>query len=192
MGDWCCGSAAPPARRSPSRPTSTLARSGQGPSGASASSLRPMEARKSMLASSTSACSGRTVNRPLPALTKTSSIAWATRTAGSRPMIRAAPLSECAALIIDSIATGERSKSSIASTAAESAAVWVSASSRNSSSIENLLRSSTAQTPCRRPRLDLHQVAQPVHQPPIVEQSDGPLLPVKERPRRPPCRGAHR
>ena len=56
-------------------------------------------------------------------------------------MMRAAPLSECAARIMDSIVAGERSSSSIARTPAERIAVWLSASSRNSSSIENPLKS---------------------------------------------------
>jgi len=56
-----------------------------------ASSSRAIDERKSMHERSRSACSGRHLrNRPLPAATNTSSIPWATRTAGSRPTIRAA------------------------------------------------------------------------------------------------------
>ena len=122
--------------------TSALAFCAHDPLGSRASSLRAIVARKSVAVSSRSACSGRTVKRPLSAATKQSSKACATRTAGSSPTIRAAPLSEWAARIIDSIVSGDRWSSSMARMPAERIAVWLSASSRNSSSIENPLRSS--------------------------------------------------
>ena len=122
--------------------TIASARSGHGPVGSRASGALARVDRKSTACRSTSPCSGRTVNRCLPAATKQSSKAWATRTAGSSPMILAAPFSEWAARIIDSMVAGDRSNSSTAKIPEDKTAVWISASSRNSSSIENPLRSS--------------------------------------------------
>ena len=107
---------------------------------------------------------------PFCAATKQSSIAWATRTAASSPTIRAAPLSEWAARIRGSIASGAAEAPSSATRPAESVAVWLSASMRKSSISEKPLRSPLTARRLRKRRED----------PLLVEQADAPAVPGQD------------
>ncbi len=108
----------------------------------SASDICDASFRRSTQPSRTSTSAERSWIWPCCAATSTSSMACATFSTASRPTIRAAPLSECAARIKGSMVAGVLPVVSSASRPVDRVATWLSASVRNSSIRENPLRSS--------------------------------------------------
>ena len=104
------------------------------------------------------------------AATKSSSSAWATRTAASRPTILAAPFSEWAALINDSRAESRRGGFRLPARAGRSVirAIWPSASERNRSIREKPLRSSLISGSHPPERLEDPRFVQDVDAPPLA------------------------
>ena len=109
--------------------------------GSSLSAIFPSCLSRSVPASSWSILAGTSISWPFCTATRQSSIAWASRTARSTPMMRAAPLSECAARMSGSITETSAGSSSRRSRPSSSVAPCDSASALNSSKSEKPPRS---------------------------------------------------